>query len=95
MMSYRVVYHGGTAHRKQLTGAHSYRGVLAIGFLVLFLGAVVRFSPEGRAVLTALLFPGDGSAARAAETMAESLLDGMPVGQAVECFFREVLGALY
>lgn len=60
-------------------------------FLILFMALTVRFWPEGREKLEALLLPGDPQVTKHALTqMADNLKSGEAIGDAVITFCKEI-----
>ena len=91
-MSYRVEY-GWNPKQAQRGSCFGFRRFLfCAGFFVLFLTLVTVFWSEGREVLLQLLFPGDAEAAwNAAVLLADDLMQGIPLNDAVESFCREII----
>ena len=86
-MGYRVDYERGKKN-----GGRSWKGWMCFGAFALFWALVIRFWPEGRRVAAEFLFPGGaGQACLAAEEFARDLSGGMPIGEAVQAFCRDIL----
>lgn len=86
-MGYRVDYERGKKN-----GGRSRKGWMCFGAFAFFWALVIRFWPEGRRVAAEFLFSGGAEhACQAAEEFAQDLSGGMPIGEAVQAFCRDIL----
>ena len=91
-MGYQIRYDAGKAVKTGLKERKlSAIGIMAAGLLVACL-LVRMFWPAGADKLRQMVFPGDPEVTgRAAAEMVSQIHDGVPVGDAVQTFCREIL----
>lgn len=90
-MGYRIDYQGPKkvrgAERRTAPAAAVAAGILLLGML-----AVNGFWPRGREVLRAMILPGEASVtAQALDDLVDNLLSGDGIGNALDCFCRQVM----
>lgn len=91
-MSYRIEYAPSGCIRQERQHGWLRKAALTAAFLVISLFLTKNFWPEGAAVLDRLCSYDDWRVTRQAlETMAGQLRSGLPVGEAVTAFCREVV----
>ena len=91
-MGYQIRYDAGKAVKTGLKERkRSAVGMVAAGLVALCL-FVRLFWPAGMDKLRRMVFPGDPEVTgRAAEQMVSQIHEGVPVGDAVQAFCREIL----
>ena len=90
-MGYRIVYHGSEAKKTQAKRKRFCKKRIAIGVIVVLLGAVIAI-PKVRNGMRDLLLPGDEQITLAAlEGMVADLKEGEPISEALETFCREII----
>ena len=91
-MGYQIRYYSEGTERENQGKYKVRRKLFAIGFFLLFLGAVYRLWPDGWQLLRYILIPGDPEITEvSAEVFVSELQAGKPFRDAAGAFLRDIL----
>lgn len=89
-MSYSIGY-GEQRQELYAPKTNSHFTLFLFVFLMIFFLGVQLFWDEGAQTIRQLLLPMDSNTVSAFETLTQQVIDGVPIGEAVTFFCREVI----